>query len=390
MNGSAGDSPTPSPVAFAAFELRGGNYIDWRFRMQMVLVQQNLWDVVAQHERPESVDAAEWAARSLRALAAISAHLTDIDVVHIRRCATAREAWELIADMYEPSGLVCQVFLSRELNATRLREGASPREHFARMAALAEQLETAGQPVPDDVFAWTLLASLPPSYAPLVKELGRRKKDITAALVMAAVLFEDERRRSERGLDARPPAPPTLQPYLTAPSSSASAEPRSRFSATSAGSSTPESDQPPSSATASDVQAHIFFPLAGPFRRDGWYLHSSVDHHLSPQRPQFARFEALPSPIMVDVAGTKYEAVGCGDIRVVWEASSGETHRVMMRDVYYVPAAPANFIAVAPLVEKGFGFAFRGGNCILERRPGEGVGRAVKEGGAYRLVTHKS
>ena len=47
MSAADAAAATPSPHNSLVFELHGGNYADWRFRMQMVLVRLNLWDVVS-------------------------------------------------------------------------------------------------------------------------------------------------------------------------------------------------------------------------------------------------------------------------------------------------------------------------------------------------------
>jgi len=190
-------SPPPASPLPTVVKLRGGNYPDWKFRMQMRLVRLELWEVVSgADQRPQDVDGQRaWDARSLRALAEISDHVGDTDLVHIRRCTRATEAWLQLTDIYEPSGLACQVFLNREFRDAKMREGANPHEHFAEMRALKDQLETAGQPVPDSEYALTLLASLPKSFEPLVREISMLKAGVTPTLVISTVIQEYERRQ---------------------------------------------------------------------------------------------------------------------------------------------------------------------------------------------------
>lgn len=144
--------------------------------------------------------------------------------------------------------------------------------------------------------------------------------------------------------------------------------------------------------------------------------------------------------LQVTIDGKTYEAEGEGDIHVVWDTgvdraptakpavagsskpaakSKRITHRVLMRNVRYVPTAPAGFVAVAPLAGKGIRFAMpasalyaeaklngtvphpppfsQGGarhggeHCLLLSAAEKGttvLGRAEREeSGAWRLMT---
>ncbi|KAH7099191.1 hypothetical protein BKA62DRAFT_322943 [Auriculariales sp. MPI-PUGE-AT-0066] len=189
-----------------------------------------------------------------------------------------------------------------------------------------------------------------------------------------------------------------------------------------------------SSRSAGTVRINPEFPLAGPYKRDSWYLSSAATHHVTPRRPIFSRFEVLSPPVKVIIAGVTYDAEGQGDVHVVWDTGEWKdanakspsspnpiagakriTHRVLMRNVRYVPTAPAGFVAVGPLQAKGIVFEVQGMGstdaervrlhadgraevpgreyCLLKGAKEKGgalMGKAVKDGAAWRLLTVQS
>ena len=83
----------------------------------MVLVDKDLWDVVdGSEEEPQEEEEQQksWKVRDKKALATICLSVRDTQLVHVRSCKTAAEAWRKLAEVYETKGLARKLFLRRK------------------------------------------------------------------------------------------------------------------------------------------------------------------------------------------------------------------------------------------------------------------------------------
>jgi len=210
--------------------------------------------------------------------------------------------------------------------------------------------------VPDFILARTPLAALPVSYSEVSGPLGRQDT-VSSAEVIGAILNHEQDQKAER----------------------------SRFSVSTVG---------------TEAAGSLFHTLPGPtaedpriiagtaLQRNAWYLQTSATHHLTPRRSALTDYEPV-DPFLLTVGGATYEAVGRGNLVILWETGSDHARRVTMRGVFYCPEAPACILSLAQLSERGISFTFQKGQCILEQKDGTIAGRAIREGGAYRLLTKR-
>src|SRR5690349_11415352 len=107
-------SVSTSTETFRTIEkLDENNYLDWVFKIQMILDEKDLMDIVTGVEkRPEEpaepVDTVEkkellkdykaYDKRAKKALATICLSLGDSQIAHVRSCKTANEAWLKLKD----------------------------------------------------------------------------------------------------------------------------------------------------------------------------------------------------------------------------------------------------------------------------------------------------
>jgi gag-polypeptide of LTR copia-type/Domain of unknown function (DUF4219) len=179
-------------------KLDATNYHAWKHKIRMVLIDKELWDVVdGSEEEPTTSNATKtkaWQKMNDKALATISLSVKDSELVHIRTCKKATEAWKKLAEVYEAKGLVRRLFLRRKFFSVRLQDGKSMQDHINEIMTLAEQLDAIGATVSDEDIAMTFLCSLPDSYENLIVALESRADNLTAEFVRTRLLQEEARR----------------------------------------------------------------------------------------------------------------------------------------------------------------------------------------------------
>src|SRR5215469_14554113 len=83
-------------------KLDGTNYHAWKYKIQMVLIDKDLWEVVDETEKKPENDnngAAAWTKKDKKALATISLTIKDSELVHVRPCKSSSEAWKKLAEV---------------------------------------------------------------------------------------------------------------------------------------------------------------------------------------------------------------------------------------------------------------------------------------------------
>lgn len=101
-------SGTVAPNTIVPEVLREGNYENWKTCIKRYLVAQDLWEVVKtvsakpnKHEDREIYYA--WKKKNAKALHAIQISCSPNMLSHIRGFSLAKEAWDFLAKMHNPS-----------------------------------------------------------------------------------------------------------------------------------------------------------------------------------------------------------------------------------------------------------------------------------------------
>ena len=193
-----------APITAARInKFSGTNFHTWKFKMQMVLEERDLWDVVSGEVKLEhctsNLDQATFKRKSRKALAIICLAMEDSQLPLVRSAKDAHDAWSRLEGHYEKKSLANKLFLRRRFFTTMMGEGDDVLEHINRLKTLAEQLDAVGAPVSEDDLVITLLASLSESYQFLITALESRADSLTWELVTSRLLHEDMKRKEQGG-----------------------------------------------------------------------------------------------------------------------------------------------------------------------------------------------
>uniref|UniRef100_A0AAV1TBQ3 DUF4219 domain-containing protein n=1 Tax=Peronospora matthiolae TaxID=2874970 RepID=A0AAV1TBQ3_9STRA len=145
------------------------NFYMWKFKMQMVQEDRDLWDVTS----------------------------GDVEQSTVLRPRTKRPQTTLVTH-YEKKCLANKLsFLRRRLFATVMEDGGDVLEHINKLRTRAEQLDAVGTLVSDEDLVIALLRSLNDSFQLLITALESRSEEITRELVTSRRMHEDLKRKEK-------------------------------------------------------------------------------------------------------------------------------------------------------------------------------------------------
>ena len=181
----------------------GTNYHKWKFKMQMVLEERDVWKVVSGEVKLEQcqvpTDQALFKKKSRKAFAMICLAMEDSQLPLVRSASGANDAWSRLEEHFEKKSLSNKLFLRRRFFTAKMDEGDDVLSHINKMKTLAEQLDAVGAPVSEDDLVITLLGSLSESFAFLITALESRADSLSWELVTSRLLHEDMKRKEQGG-----------------------------------------------------------------------------------------------------------------------------------------------------------------------------------------------
>ena len=384
----------------------GENFHLWKFKMQMVLEEKDLWGIVKGDEVEPTDEGTtdaqrrQFQRRERKALATICLSLGDEQLSLVRSAATAREAWSKLESQYEVKSLANKLFLRKKYFTMSMGVDESMSEHINKMKNLAGRLEAVGASITEDDQVATLLCSLPESYNGLITALESRADDLTLEFVIARLLHE-ERKRKEN---------------LSAPD----AGEKALFSKNDRGNQKnfrnkkkgkchncgipghwarecrkPKRDKSKegkeksegSSYNASTEHASFWSSESQNQKDLTWYVDSGASQHMS-----------YDKEMMVDyVHFTNSQKVRLGDNRVVQALGKGNIWLNIKRgnvfqptrlvDVLYVPDLAKNLFSASVVAKRGYSIKLHQSGCVILDKAGNIMGSGKLQNNLYVLDT---
>lgn len=182
-----------SGYRFAMTKLNSENYSVWCYKMELMLIDDNLWEVI-EEAKPDDLDAtklAAWKKKDDKARARIGLLVEDDQLLHIRNAKSAKDSWNALKEYHQKSTLSSKVLLLKRICRSVLIEGGDMEAHINSFSNNISQLSALGQDLPDNLIAALLLGSLPESYDTLVTALGSRpEEDITSQFFKSKLIDE--------------------------------------------------------------------------------------------------------------------------------------------------------------------------------------------------------
>jgi transposase InsO family protein len=392
-------------------KLDSTNYRTWKFKMQMLLRKEKVWDVVngteVKPEAPETstskssnsaADPVEaWNEKDEKALTTICLALSDSELVHVETSTTSAEAWKRLADVHETDALPRKMLLWRQLYSSKFQEGRETmQEYLSKVVTLKNQLTAVGETVSENSVAMQILHSLPESYDNLVVALETRDDIPTIEQLRTRLLQEEARRNenasnrsegtalyikqkgkwqgksgSQQGSSERTNA--NVKCFHCGKLGHKKAECRKRIAEEKADTKNDDTRK----NTQSGLLATAF--LVGS-DRNKWFIDSAASAHYCCRREWFEDYVPV-SGDKIRVANDQFMSIrGKGTIRVKLEAH-GKQCETTFGDVSYVPELCGNLLSVGRMIDRGYGVYFEDDACVIKNKTsGDLIGFAPREG----------
>ncbi|XP_025263408.1 uncharacterized protein LOC112637575 [Camponotus floridanus] len=186
---------------FSIVKLNNGNYQSWKYKVELLLIKDELWHTVNEI-RPDNPDE-KWLKADRQAKTTIGLLVEDDQLRHIRDAISAREAWHALKSYHQKASLTNhEVYLLKRLCNMRLEESGDMETHINRTLNMVDELTALGEVLKEKLIIAMLLASLLESYSTLITALETRAEDeLILQLVKGKLIDEDRRRKDMRSYE---------------------------------------------------------------------------------------------------------------------------------------------------------------------------------------------
>lgn len=144
------------------------NWITWKFHIQLILEEKELWDLVTDGLELEetAVDKKNVATRKKDATAKrlIGMSVGESAAIHILACKSAKEMWEALHEVYELKNEMSILALNEKFLSARKEQDENMSSYVARVQEMARKLALFNNPVPDQMLMANILRGLGKQY----------------------------------------------------------------------------------------------------------------------------------------------------------------------------------------------------------------------------------
>ena len=122
-------------------------------------------------------------------------------LIHIRKCASSKEAWKKLEDIHQPSGPARKVTLFKQLLSLKMADSDSISNHLNKFFEISEKLLEINIKMQDELLVIILLSSLPKEYENFIVAIESRDS-LPTICSMKTKLLEEGKRREGNSVDA--------------------------------------------------------------------------------------------------------------------------------------------------------------------------------------------
>lgn len=384
-------------------KLDRSNYDTWKFQMQMVLIQNELWDCI-EGEIPEVIhELTKWQRKDKKALATIVLSMKPSELNYVKKCTSAKEAWLKIKEIYQPQGPATKVSLMKKLLMKKQLANESMQDHLNTFFGVVDKLNEIGSETPDEFLCILLLCSLSEDYENFRIAIETRDALPELSTLKVKILEEESRRKEKDTESMKNIVQGVLKTKVTSNSknerfpfkcnycgvkghkisdcwkkrnkivnsSSIKTQPRNRNQIAN------KIDENPNLIGNKD---EVCFTLIEDLNSNNWHIDSGASSHMCCNRELFTTFnDEIQGPIQV-ADGRTIKYIGKGDVRIM----SVNNIPVTIKDVLYSPNINGNLLSVNQLTNRGLKVVFEGNMCEIMKDTNT-VGIGDKANGLYKL-----
>ena len=365
-------------------KFNGENFSLFKFKMEMILDEKDLWDLVEGTEIAPPTGSDEklilaFKKRERTAFRILCTHLVDAQLQHVKSCKGAAEAWKTLRGIHETKGLANILFLRRKFFTIKMQESDDLLQHINKVKTLVDQLEALDVAVTEGDIVMTLLESLPSSFENLIVAMETKDiKELTLTYVTSRLMHEVTRKKENQNvaMDNTALIAHHHKSGGGGESSNARGEPLQCFNCGQPNhlarncwkhKRNNQCEKANKAKVEDDYVDHAFVASHDDAlnMNDDWIVDSGATTHMSPHRGDFDTFETtLPKKVFMG-DDSVLQAIGRGSILVDTKVG-GCTKRIRFKDVLYVPKLQSNLLSVSKIVEGGLNVQFGALGCSRE------------------------
>jgi transposase InsO family protein len=419
------------PSAKRIEPLNGENYIAWRLKMEWVLTELHLWDVVAEGGPPTAVvptaPTAEertaieaWQQKDYQARREIGLRINDEYLVYAGEATTAAGLWHRLTTVFQGRDPLNVINLRREFTSLRAVDGTDMGEHVRKLRRMHLSLLARGQFISEQDFCSTLLTSLPGSWRAFITVIHGQLANITAEVLMSKVTEEDQLRKQDTiqetalrtsgsGAGSRNTGKSNLkrgkchncgkkghfkQDCWAPGGGKAGQGPRN---AKSPKKDRDDQDNGPAQAkmtaeteteaTPANDYAFVTGVKADSTNRvltTDWLADSAATTHIARDRKHFSEYHDEPSQVEGIVPGTMLQVLGWGTVPLEFKVGS-ETYTIALKNVKYAPSSANNLISIGRVTAEGYTVTIDGAGIKITTNLGKLVGEGQRSGFMFKM-----
>lgn len=364
---------------YTIVKLNNANYFVWKFKMQLLLTKEGVWENIVADPPNPLTDA--WSKKDSTAYATIGLNVEDDQFVHIRGTSSGRSAWEALRTYHERSNANSLVRLIKRLMNMKLDEGADLEMHITRVAEAFQQLHDIGKELKsDDWHTAVLLASLPKSYDTLVTTLESRETELNTAVVEQRLLDEWKKRKDKNpghadgtvlrvSTNANINSQTEISCYFCKEKGHYKSKcPKYKRYVNNKKEKEKGSANKQHAKLVDASQDNEFLFLTSKLQH-GWIIDSGATSHVTSDRNVFSELNVNHQEKIYMANGQRIAVEGIGTVRINAVNNNGKSVSIKMQEVLYVPSINGSLLSVRKLVEKGFKVNFTpNGQCNIMQR----------------------
>lgn len=378
-------------------KLSQDNYFSWKYKMQMYLIREDLWDVI--EDTPPNQPGADaeaqvltsfnnWKKRDNKTRATISLFVEDSQLCYIRNEKTAKATWDALKNHHEKNTLTNKVSIMRRICSAKLKESGDIESHLAELTNWFQKLTDLGDQLVDSWKIAMILSSLPESYDGLVTALeARSEEDLTLSLVLSKLTAEYQRRSEKNGDTVtvlKTAEKKELFCHFCKKKNHLKKDCRKLKQQKNKQQSKQPNDKKEASNSIQESNEQLF-SLSASNNNNDWLLDSGATSHVVNNANLLSNINTQQSS-KIDVANGDKETVhGKGTCFIPFVNNKGDVTKTTLTDVLYAPQITGNMLSVSKLCAADYKVCFTKSACEIYDNNNKQVATADEINGLYKL-----
>lgn len=366
-------------------KLKGSeNYHTWSFAIRNVLILKG-YDSYIDSETVADADKPKKSACKAILCLSVDKHI----FVHIQTCATPKQIWKALQDLFEDKGLSRKIGLLRNLISTRLDTSANMQSYIDDIKTNSARLTGIGFALSDEWLAAIILAGLTDDYRPFIMGFEASGKDLKSDAIISKLL--DGQTSANSNANA-------LLSKATRNKAHEKKKPKIKCMYCKKNGHTEnvcrkkqkdEKEKENVSAKAAFIaHTHAQEAYATPHKvigKNEWYIDSGASSHMTPHGQMLSNIQPTNVTEIISANSAKLQVKGAGEMTLITN-----DQEIVVNDVLHVPGLSANLLSVHHIASKGNSVLFDSKGCTIRNADNEIVAMCESSNGVYKLQSNDS